>query len=97
MKVLPEEVEHIVRLAHISLDPDSLQALTREVGAILEYVAQLEQIDAADAEPFRPGPAEAPLRPDVVRPGGKPSRPTAPEFSDGLYLVPRVEGLEDTE
>ncbi len=96
MTVPPEEVERIARLAHISLEPNSLQTLTREVGAILEYVAQLEQVEAADAEPFRPGPAEAPLRPDVVRPGGKPPLPAAPEFSDGLYLVPRVGGLDDT-
>lgn len=96
MTVPPEEVERIARLAHISLDPDSLQTLTREVGAILEYVAQLEHVEAADAEPFRPGPAKAPLRPDVVRPGGKPPLPAAPKFSDGLYLVPKVARLDDT-
>ncbi|MCH7491545.1 MAG: aspartyl/glutamyl-tRNA amidotransferase subunit C [Gemmatimonadetes bacterium] len=96
MTVPPEEVERIARLAHISLDPDSLQTLTREVSAILEYVAQLEHVEAADAEPFRPGPAKAPLRPDVVRPGGKPPLPAAPKFSDGLYLVPKVGRLDDT-
>ena len=96
MTVPPEEVERIARLAHISLDPDSLQTLTREVSAILEYVAQLEHVEAADAEPFRPGPAKAPLRPDVVRPCGKPPLPAAPKFSDGLYLVPKVGRLDDT-
>ena len=96
MTVPPEEVERIARLAHISLDPDSLQTLTREVSAILEYVAQLEHVEAADAEPFRPGPAKAPLRPDVVRPGGKPPLPAAPKFSDGFYLVPKVGRLDDT-
>ena len=96
MTVPPEEVERIARLAHISLDPDSLQTLTREVSAILEYVAQLEHVEAADAEPFRPGPAKAPLRPAVVRPGRKPPLPAAPKFSDGLYLVPKVGRLDDT-
>ena len=98
MSVPQSEVERIAGLACLSLDPALLTTLTRQVSAILDYVAQLEVLSDADhLEPFRPGPVCAPLRSDEVRPAPSALTPAhmAPEFAEGHYIVPRVSGLGD--
>ncbi len=98
MSVPRSEVERIAGLACLSLDPALLTTLTHQVGAILDYVAQLEGLSDEDhIEPFRPGPACAPLRSDEVRPAPSALIPAqmAPELADGHDLVPRVSGRGD--
>jgi aspartyl-tRNA(Asn)/glutamyl-tRNA(Gln) amidotransferase subunit C len=93
MSVSREEIERVAALARVGLDAKSLDRLTRQIGEILDYVAQLEAVDAADdAKPFRPGPGHTPLRRDVVDPPPMTSTPEemAPEFEQGFYVVPKV-------
>ncbi len=98
MSVSREEIERVAALARISVDTTSLDRLTRHIGEILDYVAQLEAVDAAeDAKPFRPGPGHTPLRRDVVDPPPMTLTPEemAPEFEHGFYVVPKVGELGD--
>lgn len=94
MTVSRAEIEHVAALAALHLDDDALTALTRQLGAILEYVAQLEGAALDRDEPFRPGPARAPLRDDVVAPrpmtGGVAD--IAPQATDAFVLVPEIGG-----
>ncbi|MBI4421751.1 MAG: Asp-tRNA(Asn)/Glu-tRNA(Gln) amidotransferase subunit GatC [Gemmatimonadetes bacterium] len=103
MSVTRSEVEHIARLAALAVDEASLPVLTEQIGRILEYVSQLDAVQAAGTEASAatgdyPGPRQ-PLRPDQVRRTSLavPLERIAPAFKDGLFLVPRLTGLGDDE
>src|SRR6185503_16471801 len=49
--ITSEEVLRIASLAHLRLAPDETERMTRELGAILAYVKQLEEVDVADVPP----------------------------------------------
>jgi aspartyl-tRNA(Asn)/glutamyl-tRNA(Gln) amidotransferase subunit C len=90
MKITPEEVRHIARLARLELTADEVTRFQVELSQILDYVAQLEDIESgASAEP---PPPRQPLRQDVVEPCADPSalHRQAPDFVDGQFRVPRV-------
>lgn len=98
MNISREEVERIARLASLAVDGASIPELTRQIGDILQYVAQLDDIEPDNTSvAFRPGPASAPLRADVTTPISMTLSPRemAPDFERGLYIVPRVGGLGD--
>ncbi len=98
LSISPEEVERIARLASLAVDEASIPELTRQIGDILQYVARLEGLEPDDTSvAFRPGPASAPLRADVITPIPMifSPREMAPDFERGLYIVPRVGGLGD--
>ncbi len=98
LSISPEEVERIARLASLAVDEASIPELTRQIGDILQYVAQLEDLEPDNTSvAFRPGPASAPLRADVTTPNPMTFSPRemAPDFKRGFYIVPRVGGLGD--
>jgi aspartyl-tRNA(Asn)/glutamyl-tRNA(Gln) amidotransferase subunit C len=98
MSVSRQEIERVAALARVGIDATSLDRLTDQISAILDYVAQLEAVDApADAKPFRPGPGHTPLRADAVDPPPMSLTPEemAPEFAQGFYVVPKVGELGD--
>jgi aspartyl-tRNA(Asn)/glutamyl-tRNA(Gln) amidotransferase subunit C len=71
MKITPEEVRHIARLARLELTADEVTRFQVELSQILDYVAQLEDIESGvSAEPT---PPDQPLRQDVVEPCADPS------------------------
>jgi aspartyl-tRNA(Asn)/glutamyl-tRNA(Gln) amidotransferase subunit C len=90
MKITPEEVRHIARLARLELTADEVTRFQVELSQILDYVAQLEDIESGEA--VEPPPPDQPLRPDVIEPCADPSalQRQAPDFIDGLFRVPRV-------
>ncbi len=45
------EIEKIAELARLSLKPEEKAALEKDLGAILEYVTQLEKLDTSKVEP----------------------------------------------
>ena len=49
--ITPEEVLRIGELAHLRLTPDEVTRMTRELGDILGYVKQLEEVDVAGIPP----------------------------------------------
>jgi aspartyl-tRNA(Asn)/glutamyl-tRNA(Gln) amidotransferase subunit C len=94
------EIERIAQLAALSVEPDQLAELTKQIGDILAYVAQLDALETEHtATDFHPGPPQTPLRPDGVRATTLTPGPSemAPEFAQGYYLVPRLEALGGDE
>jgi aspartyl-tRNA(Asn)/glutamyl-tRNA(Gln) amidotransferase subunit C len=91
-----DELRRIARLAELDVTPAEIDRLAAQVDEIVAYVGQLANL-AERAEPFNPGPAEAPLRPDAVAPLplSRPPASFAPEFRDGLFLVPRLPAMEE--
>jgi aspartyl-tRNA(Asn)/glutamyl-tRNA(Gln) amidotransferase subunit C len=92
-----DEVRRIARLARIRVEDGEAEALARELGAVLEYVALLDSLDTARVEPTSTViPLATPLRAD------EPSAPLAPEVAvmnapaaaGSAFAVPRVLGAE---
>ena len=100
MSVSRGEIEHIARLAGLAVDDETMTELTKQIGDILNYIAQLEQVPHDEAmAAHRAGPAQLVLRDDAVDPIRLtvPVGELAPEFEEGFFLVPKVAGLGDHE
>lgn len=93
MKITPDQVAHVARLARLNLAPDELVRLTGQMDAILGYVEQLAALDTTAILPTSHAvPLENAFRPDVVRTplGVEGALSNAPESRDGCFLVPKV-------
>ena len=51
MAITKDEVLHVARLANLALREDEVERLTRELGAILEAVSKVSELDLADVPP----------------------------------------------
>jgi aspartyl-tRNA(Asn)/glutamyl-tRNA(Gln) amidotransferase subunit C len=94
-RITRAEVEHVARLARLALTDAEIDALTDELGGILERAAQVSALDIADVPPTsHPLPLVNVLRADEVRE----SLPrdevldAAPSAEDGRFRVPRILG-----
>jgi len=52
IEVSIEEVERVAELANLDLEADEKPRMQRDLNAILEYVAQLNELDTACIEPM---------------------------------------------
>ncbi len=89
------EVEHVARLARLALTDDEIDALTTELGAILEHAAQVSALDTvgvpATAHPL---PLVNVFRADETRPSLDRDEvlAAAPAAEGGRFRVPRILG-----
>jgi aspartyl-tRNA(Asn)/glutamyl-tRNA(Gln) amidotransferase subunit C len=98
MSIGKAEVLHVARLAELAVADADVPKLVEQLNRIVEFVAQLEEVPAGEeAPPFVAGPAELTLREDVPGPVplARPPAQFAPEFRDGLFLVPRLGSMEE--
>jgi aspartyl-tRNA(Asn)/glutamyl-tRNA(Gln) amidotransferase subunit C len=64
-----DDVAHLASLAYIDLSDAELDRMVGELGVILESVAKVQEVAAADIEPMsHPMPLTNVTRPDEVRP-----------------------------
>jgi aspartyl-tRNA(Asn)/glutamyl-tRNA(Gln) amidotransferase subunit C len=89
------DVEHVAQLARLALTEDEIEALTGELGVILEYAAEVSALEIDDVAPTaHPLPLVNVLRADEVR--GVLDREEvlgqAPAAEDGRFRVPRIMG-----
>ncbi|HXG17124.1 MAG TPA: Asp-tRNA(Asn)/Glu-tRNA(Gln) amidotransferase subunit GatC [Calidithermus sp.] len=90
------DVEHVARLARLTLSPADRERLRRQLGAILEYIAKLEALDVTGVEPTSHAVLVVNvMREDEVRPGlgAEEALANAPDRRDHFFRVPRI--LED--
>jgi aspartyl-tRNA(Asn)/glutamyl-tRNA(Gln) amidotransferase subunit C len=66
--VTREQVQHVARLAKLTLSPEEVERLCGQLGTILDYIAQLEEVEADGAVLTHVAVPERPLRPDVPGP-----------------------------
>lgn len=59
MSISSKDVEHIARLARIELTETELKKFEKDLGAILDFVAQLNKVDTSDILPLAPLEARA--------------------------------------
>jgi aspartyl-tRNA(Asn)/glutamyl-tRNA(Gln) amidotransferase subunit C len=89
------QVEHVAGLARLALTDEEIDALTTELGAILEHAAQVSALDTAGVPATaHPLPLVNVFRADVARPGVDRDEvlACAPEVEDGRFRVPRILG-----
>ncbi|MBA2384441.1 MAG: Asp-tRNA(Asn)/Glu-tRNA(Gln) amidotransferase subunit GatC [Actinobacteria bacterium] len=51
MAITREEVLHVAKLARLELTDEEVERLTRELGAILEAVSKVSELDLTDVPP----------------------------------------------
>jgi aspartyl-tRNA(Asn)/glutamyl-tRNA(Gln) amidotransferase subunit C len=51
-RVTVEDVERVAELAHLRLTPDETGAMLHDLNAILDYVAELNELDTAGVAPL---------------------------------------------
>lgn len=98
MAIDREQVLHVAELARLALEEDEVQRLSAQLGAILEAVGKVSELDLATVEP-----TSHPL--DVVNVSDEdepcPSLPlervlaNAPRAQDGAFRVPPSAAVED--
>jgi len=92
MALSESDVQHIAKLANLTLSAEEVSRLRTDLGAILAHVAQLGELDTSDVPPTtHVAVREMPLRPDQPEPSL--DRDTAlaagPRVSDGAFAVPK--------
>jgi len=95
-KVTVEDVDRVAELAHLKLKPEETARMLTDLNAILDYVAELNEIDTAGVEPLAQvseldGLIGEP-RPDAHEPSLPHSAvmPEAPETDGVFFKVPKV-------
>lgn len=92
-RVTVETVDHVARLARLSLTEDERALFARQLDDILAWAEALQAVDVSGVEPLAaPGAAE--LRADEARDGlpQETALSAAPDAAEGLFRVPRVIG-----
>ncbi|MBN2580599.1 MAG: Asp-tRNA(Asn)/Glu-tRNA(Gln) amidotransferase subunit GatC [Pirellulales bacterium] len=95
MSLTRAEVEKVSLLARLLLTEEELGWMTEQLGAILEYMALLGEVDTTGVEPMAHAVEVSNVfRPDGVQPGldREAALANAPHRDAECYLVPAVLG-----
>ncbi|MFI5183371.1 MAG: Asp-tRNA(Asn)/Glu-tRNA(Gln) amidotransferase subunit GatC [Vicinamibacteria bacterium] len=93
-KVTTDTVDHVARLAHVSLTPEERATFARQLDDILAYAESIQSLDTASVPPMSHAGTDEAFREDAARPSldsGK-ALAAAPDPADRLFRVPRVLG-----
>ncbi len=92
-RITREEVARIASLARLSLDEGESERTTTQLDAILDYVAQLSEVDTTGIEATSHAiPLRTPLREDRAEPAMPPELAVAnaPQREGSAFVVPLV-------
>lgn len=93
MRITAAEVRETAELARLALSDEELTRLERELSAILDYMADLAQLDTTGVEPMTHAvPLTAPLRKDELGPQLEPdvALADAPRREGSFFEVPKI-------
>jgi aspartyl-tRNA(Asn)/glutamyl-tRNA(Gln) amidotransferase subunit C len=93
MQVDEATVKRIARLARIKITDEEVKGLETELSGILDWVAQLNEVDVTGVEPMTcVVPIKLSMRDDVVTDGEIAAQVTrnAPVSTDNFFVVPKV-------
>ncbi|MDI3328456.1 MAG: Asp-tRNA(Asn)/Glu-tRNA(Gln) amidotransferase subunit GatC [Alicyclobacillaceae bacterium] len=93
LKISLEQVEHVARLARLSLSEDEARRYTEQLEAILEFADQLQELDVSGVPPTSHVlPIYNVLREDEEQPGltREEALAGAPDSEDGQFRVPAI-------
>ena len=98
VKVTTQDVERVAEWAHLELTPDETGSMVHDLNAILDYVAQLNELDTESVTPLAQvseleaaGGASS-LREDAIKPSLDRTEvmSQAPESDQAFFKVPNV-------
>lgn len=97
-RVTVQDVERVAELAHLELAPEETGRMLRDLNAILDYVAELNELDTSGVEPLaqvselQSGAGATDLREDVLVPSldRAVAMGEAPETNGVFFKVPKV-------
>jgi len=95
-RVTVKEVARVAELAHLELAPEETQSMLRDLNAILDYVAELNELDTSGVAPLAQvselGDMASLPRGDVVEPSLDRAvvMLEAPETDKAFFKVPKV-------
>lgn len=92
-RIDPNEVRQLAQLARLALKDDEVSQLTRELDAILGYIATLATVDTTNVEPLTHAVSfVCPLRPDDVGASldNDAALANAPRRHERFFEVPRI-------
>ncbi len=87
------DVDHVARLARLSLTAEEKERFRRQLGLILEHAEKVGEVAAEDVAPTsHPVPRSNVLRPDTPWPSlsHEEALAGAPDAEDGRFKVPRI-------
>ena len=93
-----EDVERVAELAHLELAPEEMPRMVQDLNAILNYVAELNELDTAGVPPLAQvseldgAAGRSSLRKDVPVPSlqREAVMPQAPDTDNVFFKVPKV-------
>jgi aspartyl-tRNA(Asn)/glutamyl-tRNA(Gln) amidotransferase subunit C len=93
-KVTPETVEHVARLAQLSLTPEERVTFARQLDEVLAYAESIQSLDTDGVEPMSHVSGAGLLREDRPQPSLDREKvlSSAPDAAGGLFRVPRILG-----
>lgn len=93
MRITADEAAHVAHLARLSFSAEELQLYTGHLNAILEYVAQLQQVNTEGVSPMsHPLAVSNVFRQDELLPplSNEAALSNAPQKGDGAFVVPKI-------
>ena len=96
MKISKEEVKETAELARLEFSEKELEKFTVQLGRILDYIEDLNELNTENTEPTSHVlELSTPLREDKVNQliTAEDALANAPEANDGFFVVPKV--IED--
>ena len=97
IRITPEAVAKVARLARLDVTPDELLRMTAQLDVMLEHFADIDALDLSSVVPMtQPYPLVNVLRADVVQPclDRDEVLAAAPDTDDGRFRVPPIIGSE---
>lgn len=94
-KLTEQQVRHVAKLARLNISDKEVAAFTLQLDAILDYVAQLDELDTSGVEPLAHCLAvHNVLREDVIRPSlsNDDALVNAPHRDGEFFAIPKVLG-----
>jgi aspartyl-tRNA(Asn)/glutamyl-tRNA(Gln) amidotransferase subunit C len=91
--ITKEQVEHVAKLARLSLTEEEVELYTKQLSKILDYIDQLNEVDTSGVEPMtQPIPKINVMRDDVVKKQFQREEmlKNAPHEEYGFFRVPKI-------
>lgn len=91
--ITTDDVKHVAKLARLELTEEEINKYSKQLGEILKYVEQMNEVDTTGVEPMPHAiPVYNVMREDVVKyeQTKEELMANAPYEEDGFFRVPKI-------